>query len=58
MDPVPVAGLTENFSPIPRMAPPPLGTEMEGGVNGPSLCSESPVLEMEADGLPLEPSLS
>jgi hypothetical protein len=27
---VPVAGLTSNFSPIPPIAPPPLGREIEG----------------------------
>ena len=32
MEPVPVTGLAANFSPIPRMAPPPLGIEMAGGV--------------------------
>jgi hypothetical protein len=30
MEPVPVIGLAANFSPIPRIAPPPLGSEMEG----------------------------
>src|SRR5829696_6226057 len=30
-EPVPVTGLAENFSPIPRMAPPPLGNDMVGG---------------------------
>src|SRR5258708_11174256 len=29
-DPVPVTGLAANFSPMPRMAPPPLGSEREG----------------------------
>jgi hypothetical protein len=29
---VPVTGLAANFSPIPRMAPPPLGSEIEGPV--------------------------
>src|SRR5215211_1898003 len=29
-DPVPVAGLTPNFSPMPRIAPPPLGKETLG----------------------------
>ena len=29
-DAVPVAGLTANFSPMPRIAPPPLGIEIEG----------------------------
>ena len=28
--PVPVTGLAANFSPMPRMAPPPLGSEIEG----------------------------
>jgi hypothetical protein len=26
IDPVPVTGLAANFSPMPRMAPPPFGT--------------------------------
>src|SRR5215212_2780405 len=30
-EPVPVTGLAENFSPIPLMAPPPLGSDMAGG---------------------------
>lgn len=30
IEPVPVTGLAANFSPIPRMAPPPLGREMVG----------------------------
>jgi hypothetical protein len=30
MEPVPVTGLAVNFSPIPRIAPPPLGKEMDG----------------------------
>lgn len=29
---VPVTGLTESFSPIPRIAPPPFGSESVGGV--------------------------
>ena len=29
-DAVPVEGFTENFSPIPLIAPPPFGSEMEG----------------------------
>src|SRR5262249_28451572 len=29
-DPVPVTGLTANFSPIPRTAPPPLGRDTDG----------------------------
>ena len=36
-DAVPVTGFTPNFSPIPRIAPPPLGREMEGrGLFAPS----------------------
>lgn len=31
-EPVPVTGFAENFSPIPRIAPPPLGNEIAGGV--------------------------
>jgi hypothetical protein len=30
MEPVPVTGLAANFSPIPRIAPPPLGSDIEG----------------------------
>lgn len=30
MEPVPVMGFAANFSPMPRMAPPPLGKEIEG----------------------------
>src|ERR1043165_4896671 len=29
-DPVPVTGLAANFSPMPRIAPPPLGRDMDG----------------------------
>jgi hypothetical protein len=29
---VPVTGLAENFSPIPRIAPPPFGSSIAGGV--------------------------
>ncbi|OEU61971.1 MAG: hypothetical protein BBJ57_05765 [Desulfobacterales bacterium PC51MH44] len=29
-DPVPVTGLAANFSPMPRIAPPPFGSDMEG----------------------------
>ncbi len=32
MEPVPVTGFAANFSPMPRMDPPPLGIEMAGGV--------------------------
>src|SRR5438874_7184010 len=31
IDPVPVTGLAANFSPMPRMAPPPLGKLIDGG---------------------------
>src|SRR6266480_7027838 len=30
MEPVPVTGLAANFSPMPRIAPPPLGKEIVG----------------------------
>jgi hypothetical protein len=33
-DPVPVTGLAANFSPIPRIAPPPLGNETCGAISG------------------------
>src|ERR1700733_782731 len=33
-EPVPVDGLAENFSSMPRIAPPPLGKPICGGVNG------------------------
>ena len=32
IDPVPVTGFAANFSPIPRIAPPPLGIMMAGAV--------------------------
>src|SRR5713226_3414029 len=32
-EPVPVTGLAANFSPIPRIAPPPLGSVMDGAVS-------------------------
>ena len=31
IEPVPMTGLAPDFSPIPRMAPPPLGSEIDGG---------------------------
>jgi hypothetical protein len=31
MEPAPVAGLAANFSPMPRIAPPPFGREIAGG---------------------------
>jgi hypothetical protein len=33
IEPVPVTGLAANFSPMPRMAPPPLGREMDGAAS-------------------------
>jgi hypothetical protein len=30
MEPVPVTGLAPNFSPIPRIAPPPFGVDIAG----------------------------
>jgi hypothetical protein len=36
IEPVPVTGLAANFSPIPRIAPPPFGRFMEGGLIWPS----------------------
>src|SRR5262245_43721157 len=32
IDPAPVTGLAANFSPRPRIAPPPLGSDSEGGL--------------------------
>jgi len=32
IEPVPLTGLAENFSPMPRIAPPPFGNETVGGV--------------------------
>ena len=37
--PVPVTGLAENFSPIPLMPPPPLGSETVGGESRKALAS-------------------
>ena len=34
MEPVPVTGFAVNFSPSPRIAPPPLGIEIDGARNG------------------------
>src|SRR6185436_13951106 len=34
IEPVPVTGLAANFSPMPRIAPPPLGREILGAANG------------------------
>src|SRR5258708_4495008 len=35
IEPVPVTGFAANFSPIPWMAPPPLGRDKVGGAAGP-----------------------
>src|SRR5690348_11420087 len=35
IDPVPVTGLAANFSPMPRIAPPPFGSDTAGGCGGP-----------------------
>jgi hypothetical protein len=35
IEPVPVTGFAANVSPIPRTAPPPLGSEGAGGAPGP-----------------------
>jgi hypothetical protein len=40
IEPVPVTGLLENFSPMPRMAPPPLGSEIVGAADGAELPAE------------------
>ena len=34
IEPVPVTGFAANFSPMPRIAPPPLGREILGAANG------------------------
>jgi hypothetical protein len=36
IDPVPVTGLAANFSPIPLIAPPPLGRDIAGGAGAPA----------------------
>jgi hypothetical protein len=46
IDPVPVTGFAANFSPMPRIAPPPLGREMEG-VATPKFCG--PPLDFASD---------
>src|SRR5215217_5679688 len=53
-EPVPVTGLAENFSPIPLMAPPPLGSDMAGGDEGmPSVGSPRALSPLE----PADPSV-
>jgi hypothetical protein len=39
IEPVPVTGLAANFSPTPRIAPPPMGKEMVGAANAFFSCS-------------------
>src|ERR1700674_5647653 len=41
--PVPVTGFAANFSPIPRIAPPPLGSEIAGMLLPPELLWLAPV---------------
>ena len=50
MEPVPVTGLAANFSPMPRMAPPPLGNEMEGAAGFGSASLRAGLLSGEATG--------
>src|SRR5215204_714063 len=38
MEPVPLTGLAANFSPMPRMAPPPFGSEIDGRMRCAGLC--------------------
>src|SRR5262245_53181597 len=38
IDPVPVTGFAANFSPIPRIAPPPLGSDIDGAEIWSFLC--------------------
>src|SRR6266851_6732988 len=56
-EPVPVTGLAENFSSTPRIAPPPLGRFICGGVNGEASALEpfppiSPVVPFSAMACP------
>ena len=44
--PVPVAGFVSNFSPIPRIAPPPLGRLICGAANGDGVDAEAVELSM------------
>src|SRR5437773_10489692 len=43
IEPVPVTGFAANFSPIPRIAPPPLGSEIAGMLLPPELLRSVPV---------------
>ena len=53
IDPVPVTGLAANFSPIPRIAPPPLGSTIDGAVidDGRSVCSVGGGLRIMFDSI-------
>ena len=42
MEPVLVTGLAANFSPMPRMAPPPFGSAIDGGEKALGGFSDSP----------------
>src|SRR6266850_516853 len=46
VEPVPVTGLAANFSPIPRMAPPPLGSETTGAPEPPTVLEPSVATEL------------
>ena len=54
--PLPVAGLTENFSPMPRMAPPPVGSGTCGNRlvtpvgEAPGVRPEDATLSLASDG--------
>src|SRR5947207_826691 len=52
--PVPVAAFAANFSPIPRMAPPPLGRPVSGGRNGFTV-SGGPTASVSGTGKSLRP---
>jgi hypothetical protein len=49
-DPVPVTGLAPNFSPLPRMAPPPFGSWIEGARTCPSEAGVSSALVISPRG--------
>jgi hypothetical protein len=46
IEPVPVTGLAANFSPMPRIAPPPLGKEIDGAENCEPLAVKPPLLSV------------
>src|SRR5207248_2855965 len=64
MEPVPVTGLAANFSPMPRIAPPPLGRDIEGGelsafpMGAFVSLSESCVCMLEGNGVPRDSILT